>query len=54
MKAGQCYVGSAQKDGRELIAVTLNCGTTKVDKWVDAKALFEYGFEKLSERDRNT
>ena len=50
-KAGQCYVGAADKDGHELIAVVLSCGGLKADKWKDAKKLFEYGFSVLEERE---
>lgn len=50
-KAGQCYVGAAVKDGRELIVVLLRCGWTKPEKWVEAKKLFQYGFETLEARE---
>ncbi len=43
-KAGRCLVTCAQKDGIELVAVTLNAP----DDWNDHIALFNYGFEKLS------
>ena len=43
-KAGRCLVTYAQKDGIELVAVTLNAP----DDWNDHIALFNYGFEKLS------
>lgn len=49
--AGQCYVGAAVKDGRELIAVIMNAGGYKPQKWMDAKCLFEYGFEVLEARE---
>ena len=52
-KAGQCYVGAADKDVHELIAVVLNSGGLKASKWKDAKKLFEYGFAVLEERDAN-
>ena len=50
-KAGQCYIGAADKDGYELIAVVLSSGGNKADKWVDAKKLFEYGFAMLEEKE---
>lgn len=39
-KAGRCLVSSAEKDGRELIAVTLNAP----DDWNDHIRLLDYGF----------
>ncbi|MCR4621369.1 MAG: D-alanyl-D-alanine carboxypeptidase [Clostridiales bacterium] len=50
-KAGQCFVGAADKDGRELVVVIMHCGFTKPEKWVDAKKLFEYGFQVLEDRE---
>ncbi len=50
-QAGQCFVGAAVKDGRELIVVIMHCGFTKNEKWIDAKTLFEYGFQLLEGRD---
>ena len=41
----------AVKDGRELIVVIMHCGFTKNEKWIDAKTLFEYGFQLLEGRD---
>lgn len=42
-KAGFCYVGAAQRDGRTLIAVAL--GTPSRNRaWLDMSKLFEYGF----------
>ncbi len=51
--AGQCYVGAAQKNGRELIVVLMKCGWTKPEKWTDARRLLIYGFDKLEETDEN-
>ena len=48
--AGQCYVGAAVKDGRELICVILNCGGLRPQKWEDAARLFDYGFQTLEGR----
>ncbi|MGQ9511669.1 D-alanyl-D-alanine carboxypeptidase family protein [Thermodesulfitimonas sp.] len=41
-EAGQCIVASAQRDGRELIAVVL--GSVGANVWQDAAALLDYGF----------
>lgn len=43
-KAGYCFVGAAEKDGRTLIAVVFKCGRDKNNKWTDTRRLFEYGF----------
>ena len=44
-QAGWCFVGSAQRDGMEVICVVLNC-PQEFDKWYDAARLFEYGFTR--------
>ena len=44
-RAGYCYVGSAIKDGVELISVVLY--TTKSGRWTDSKKLMEYGFSQF-------
>ncbi len=41
--AGNCYVGMAEKDGRRLLAVVLDC-RTRNQMWLDLRRLFEYGF----------
>ena len=41
-KCGRCLVSSAKRDGKELIAVSLNAP----DDWRDHKILFDYGFNK--------
>lgn len=41
--SGRCLVTSAEKDGIQLVAVTLN----NSDDWKAHKELFEYGFEKV-------
>ena len=41
--AGFCYTGAAQKDGRTLIAIALNC-RTRDQCWADMKHLFNFGF----------
>lgn len=43
-KAGRCLVSAAQKDGVKLIAVVLK----DYADWNDSKALFDYGFSKMS------
>ena len=42
-KAGWCFVGSATRDGVNLIAVVLKC-PEEMDKFFDAARLWEYGF----------
>lgn len=49
--SGQCYVGAAIKGNHELIAVCLNAGGLKPQKWIDAATLFKYGFAVLEARD---
>lgn len=41
--AGHCLSASAMRDGIELIAVVLNCGSS-ADRFQSAKALLDYGF----------
>ena len=41
--AGHCLSASAERDGIELIAVVLNCGSS-TDRFQSAKALLDYGF----------
>ncbi|MGI6695639.1 MAG: peptidoglycan-binding protein [Christensenellales bacterium] len=43
--AGFCYVGAAGKEGRQLLAVVLDCRTRGM-AWDDMKRLFNYGFTK--------
>ena len=42
--AGYCFVGSAEKDGVELISVVFY--TSSSGRWTDTKKLFEYGFSQ--------
>lgn len=42
--AGYCFVGSATKDGVNLIAVVLYSGRS--NRWRDTRKLFEYGFSQ--------
>lgn len=50
-KAGQCFVGAAEKDGVTLISVTLK--TSKSGRWTDTRRLMEYGFTVLGAGDMN-
>ncbi len=43
--AGDCFIGSATKQGIELISVVLNSGSTA--KWTDTRRLMEYGFTQF-------
>lgn len=49
-KAGYCYVGALQKDGRTFI-VTLLSGNKKEEKWADTTKLMNYGLANYSYRD---
>lgn len=47
-KAGNCFVGAAQRNGMELISVVLASGwgnSGKERKWSDTKNILNYGFE---------
>jgi D-alanyl-D-alanine carboxypeptidase (penicillin-binding protein 5/6) len=47
-KAGHCFVGSASREGVSLISVVLASGwgtKGKEQKWIDTKALLDYGFK---------
>lgn len=44
-RAGYCYVGSAQKEGVELISVVFY--TSRTGRWTDTKKLMEYGFSQF-------
>lgn len=43
-KAGRCFVGSAVKDGMQLIAVVLNCAPM----FENAQSMLEFGFSKYT------
>ena len=43
-KSGRCLVSACERDGRVLVAVTLNAG----DDWNDHKKLYYYGFDVCS------
>lgn len=46
-KAGYCYVGALEKDGKRFTLALLACGwpNNKTYKWSDSKELFSYGLE---------
>lgn len=46
-KAGYCYVGALQRDGRTFVVALLACGwpNNKSYKWSDTRALMEYGLD---------
>ena len=46
-KAGSCIVATAEKDGRELLAVILKSNSV-AERYEDCETLFEYGFENYS------
>ena len=46
-KAGWCFVGSAEREGKRVICVVLNC-EEEMSKWYDAARLFEYGFTRYA------
>lgn len=41
-EAGHCFVATATANGREVVGVVLN--STREDRWLDSRALLEYGF----------
>ena len=45
-QAGDCVAATAEKDGTQLIAVIMN--SEDPNRWIDAKNLFEYGFNNFS------
>lgn len=46
-KAGYCYVGALEQDGRKFVVALLACGwpNNKSYKWSDTKELMQYGLE---------
>ena len=52
-KAGYCYVGAVERDGKLLIVSLLACGwpNNKGYKWVDTKKLVRYGLENYESRE---
>lgn len=51
-KAGYCYVGALERDGRTFVVALLACGwpNNKNHKWSDARKLMEYGVENYAYR----
>jgi len=50
-KAGQCFVGSAQRDDMKLISVVFASGwgaAGREQKWVDTKRILDYGFKNYT------
>lgn len=52
-KAGYCYVGALEQDGRTYTLALLACGwpNNKTYKWADSRTLFSYGVENYEYRD---
>ena len=46
-KAGYCYVGALERDGRTFVVALLACGwpNNKTYKWSDTRALMQYGID---------
>lgn len=46
-KAGYCYVGALERDGRTFVVALLACGwpNNKTYKWSDARELMQYGLD---------
>ncbi len=51
-KAGYCYVGALEQDGRMYVVALLACGwpNNKNYKWTDTRKLMEYGLEQYAIR----
>lgn len=49
-KAGYCYVGALERDGKTFVVSLLACGwpNNKTYKWSDTRELMEYGLEHYS------
>jgi D-alanyl-D-alanine carboxypeptidase (penicillin-binding protein 5/6) len=50
-KAGNCFVGSAKRNGMQLISVVLGSGwgnSGRENKWTDTKKILNYGFENFA------
>ena len=52
-KAGYCYVGALEREGKTFIVALLACGwpNNKTYKWKDTKRLMEYGVENYEYRE---
>ena len=46
-RAGNCFVGAAERDGIQLISVVLRCPQSN-QKWVDTRRLFDYGYTRYT------
>lgn len=51
-KAGYCYVGALERDGKKYVVALLACGwpSHKNYKWSDARKLMEYGIENYQKQ----
>lgn len=52
-KAGYCYVGALERDGKTFVVTLLACGwpNNKSYKWSDCRKLMEYGLEEYEYRE---
>lgn len=52
-KAGYCYVGALERDGRTFVVALLACGwpNNKTYKWRDTRKLMQYGIDNYFYRD---
>ena len=52
-KAGYCYVGALEREGRTYIVALLACGwpNNKTYKWSDTRKLMEYGIDNFEYRE---
>lgn len=52
-KAGYCYVGALEQDGKTFVVALLACGwpNNKTYKWSDTKKLMKYGLKNYQKRD---
>lgn len=51
-KAGYCYVGALERDGKTFVVALLACGwpNNKTYKWSDTKKLMKYGLKNFQKR----
>ena len=51
-KAGYCYVGALERDGKTFVVSLLACGwpNNKTYKWSDTKKLMQYGLSNYQKR----
>ena len=47
-RAGNCFVGAAERDGVRLVTVALNCPQAN-DRWTDTIRMFNYGYTRYRE-----